>query len=327
MAAALRWLAMPSRLPRAPKTFTIEQLLPVLYAAAACLYVIVLTGATVRLTGSGLGCPNWPSCHGTRPVPEIQAHQLIEFGNRMVSLPTLLFTALAVWMAGRVRPLRRDVRRGTRLCLAGVLAQIPLGGVTVLLKLHPLAVAMHFLLSIAILGAVTYTIHAARLPDGDSSSRVRARGGDRWSAIAVVVTCAVVVVTGMLVTAAGPHSGAAVDSPVRRLTDWQLYVDVHARFVFAFTAFVAWTTWRRRTREGARDFAVLTGLVLVQIAIGEYQYRTGLPWQAILGHVAMACLIWVTSCWIALQALRGRAAVPAPTAPGGEPELAIASAP
>ena len=120
------------------------------------LYLIVITGATVRLTGSGLGCPDWPTCTSTRPVPEIEYHGLIEFFNRMMTLPTSVATLAALWMSFRLREPRRDLRIGSTLAVLGVVIQIVLGALTVKLQLPWLVVSLHFLVSIAILSGATY---------------------------------------------------------------------------------------------------------------------------------------------------------------------------
>src|SRR4051812_32077609 len=125
----------------------------VAYAALTVCTLIVFTGAAVRLTGSGLGCPNWPRCTGTKFTPELQTHTLIEYGNRMMTTVVLIPCVLAVWGAWRRRPYRRDLLLTALLLPAGVLAQIVLGGLTVLYGLAPGWVIGHFLVSMAILVA------------------------------------------------------------------------------------------------------------------------------------------------------------------------------
>lgn len=266
-------------------------------AALVFLSLIMVTGALVRLTDSGLGCPNWPSCNGLRPIPQNEFHQKIEFGNRMVSFPTLFAVVLA-WIAARrlVNP-RRDLRRASGLAIIGTLMQIPLGGITVLTDLHPIAVGSHFLLSILILVAATYAVWAS----GKEAVQWK-RAGDALPALVLVTVCGVIVVTGMLTTAAGPHSGAGAKAAVPRLDYWDLMAQVHAYCVFTFTGIVLWITlMRQRSRANVRLLLVLCGLIALQITVGEFQYRNGLPWQSVLVHVATAVTIWITTLWIAMS--------------------------
>src|SRR3954453_12537380 len=123
----------------------------VAYAALAGCTLIVFTGAAVRLTGSGLGCPKWPRCEGTRLTPELHTHGVIEFSNRVMTSVVLIPRLLAVWAAWRRRPFRRDLLYIALLLPLGVLGQAVMGGFTVLYGLAPGWVIGHFLLSMAVL--------------------------------------------------------------------------------------------------------------------------------------------------------------------------------
>jgi cytochrome c oxidase assembly protein subunit 15 len=162
--------------------------------------------------------------------------------------------------------------------------------------LHPLLVSAHFALSMLILACATFSWQAA-----GSGLTVRMRSWGTWamSAIALPV-CAGVITAGILTTASGPHSGSEPGSPVSRLAHGSLVVAVHARGAYVFAALVvALTLLARRSRAGARDLTLLTGLIALQITLGEIQYRNGLPWGVVLAHVATASAIWVTTCRIA----------------------------
>jgi cytochrome c oxidase assembly protein subunit 15 len=120
----------------------------------ASLYVVVASGAFVRLTASGLGCDNWPRC-GDKPFPEQGFHAFVEFGNRVVALVGIVLT-LVVWLASRrVEGLSPRVRLAALAAFVGTLSQIPLGGLTVIFDLHPLLVMSHFLLALVVLGLAT----------------------------------------------------------------------------------------------------------------------------------------------------------------------------
>jgi cytochrome c oxidase assembly protein subunit 15 len=257
------------------------------------LYVVVTSGAVVRLTASGLGCDNWPRC-GDKPFPEKGGHAAIEFGNRMVALVAIVCT-LAAWLVSRRTPgLERWVRLSALGVFLGTLAQIPLGGLTVIFDLHPALVMAHFLLALVVLGlSVVVAVEAW--------SARRGRGEPvepRWwrqFALVGVVACLVLVVTGTVVSAAGPHSGG---EDIRRLgvgvVD-SVWLHVRATAVFGVgLAIGAWFLVRNRRRYPglARWGLALLGLLLVQMAVGEIQYRNALPWWLVLIHVSLAAAIW-----------------------------------
>jgi len=256
------------------------------------MWIIVPSGAVVRLTGSGLGCPDWPLCEGG-VVPATAGHAWIEYTNRALSA-IVGATAVLTWIVARRLPGAPAALRRWSLALAlAAAAQIPLGAVTVASGLHPMAVGSHFLLSMVALAlAVLLAIGAWDWRAGASRGWDLRRGA---LAIAVAVSAGVVLVTGVVVTAAGPHSGD--DDVIRRWGDLVLAAEVHVRAAIAFTALAvvlaAWVARERGVdRLTGRLFLVALPLVALQIGIGEYQYRNGLPWQVVVLHVATAALVW-----------------------------------
>lgn len=288
-------------------------------AAAGMLFfhaLIVVTGATVRLTGSGLGCPDWPRCHGTRLIPTaVHGQQVIEFGNRMMTTPVSAFTIAALVFAVLLK--RRDLIVGCSLVLAGVVGQVVLGGMSVIFKLSPVLVSAHFLTSILTLMAATWAFHASGSTVRMTIARNAAGERDRalmTTAIVLLAVSAIVIVAGVLTTASGPHSGGAAGQAIERLGIWRVAVVVHARLSFAFAALVVGLTlWRRRSQAGVRDLVILTALIALQITLGEIQFRNGLPWQVVLIHVANATVMW---CWICMITWKA-AAVPVTSAQSG----------
>lgn len=265
------------------------------------LGLVVASGAFVRLTGSGLGCDNWPRC-GETPFPAADFHALVEFGNRIVALAGLL-ASLAAWLASRrVAGLADWVRRVALAAFLGALAQIPLGGVTVILGLHPLAVMSHFLLALVVVGlSVVVALEA-----WSNALGLAAPIGPHWLRVLVVVgvgVCAVMVVTGAVATASGPHPGA--DSDVQRLglaIRDTVYVHVRAAAAYGIGfLFVCWQLFRvRREAAGVLRLAGVLLLVLVaQMVVGEVQYRNALPWGLVLVHVGLAATIWALTVAIA----------------------------
>jgi cytochrome c oxidase assembly protein subunit 15 len=270
-----------------------RRFLQIAVAALASLFVVVTSGAFVRLTGSGLGCDNWPHC-GDTPFPERGFHAFVEFGNRMVALVGILL-ALAVYLASRrVDGLPRWVRLTALAAFLGTIAQIPLGGLTVILDLHPLAVMTHFLLALVVVAlAVVVTLEAWSHARGHGEPV----GPGWWRAAASLglPACLALVVTGAVTTASGPHPGG---DEVRRLgvtvTD-AVYVHVRATAVYGIGLLVvgAWLLRHRALLPGlTRVGALLLAVLLVQMAVGEIQYRNALPWWLVLTHVVLGSAIW-----------------------------------
>lgn len=282
-------------------------------ASALSLWLIVVTGALVRLTGSGLGCDSWPGCESRSFFPANDAHGVIEFGNRVVAiLPLSLSLAVAV-AAFFVAGLPRWAAWTAAAVAVGTFGQAPLGLLTIRTDLHPLMVMTHFLLALLVLaGAVVVAVEAWHAQRGSPGGAIA--GSIRRLGVAAVAALGVLIVTGAFVTAAGPHPGDK--ATIRRMFtfDGTLWLHVRATAVFALTflALLVWL-WRRR-RELPRLWraaAIVLGLLLVQMAVGEWQYRRGLPWEVVLGHVALGGALWGAA--VALVALLWRSPDPVRT--------------
>jgi cytochrome c oxidase assembly protein subunit 15 len=300
-------VARARRLEFSPTTFRRLAL-----GSAAWLWLIVVTGATVRLTASGLGCEHWPGCTAGNPFPSKSYHSFIEFGNRIVSALTILAT-LVGYIGARFTPgVPRWTRRLALATFVGTLAQAPLGAITVYAGLNPWLVMSHFLLALAVLAAgVVVAVEAVSFEKGRASTRLPQP--IRRGAFVAAAALLALVVTGTVSTAAGPHPGG---SDVERL--WRLhaalYVHVRATAIFGvlFLAFAVYVV-RNRVRwplyaEGA---ALLLFLLLLQMGVGELQYRTHLPWWLVLIHVSLAAAVW--ACAVALVTIVERP--PKPFAP------------
>ena len=284
-------------------------------ASCAALFLVVTSGAFVRLTGSGLGCENWPQC-GDKPYPEQGFHAFIEFGNRIVALVGLALT-LATWLGSlRVPGLARHVRWTALAAFLVTVAQIPMGAITIAVDLHPLAVMTHFLLAMVVLAlAVAVAIEAWRFVTGGEPP-----AGPGWLRQLVVwagiPACAALVVTGAVATASGPHPGA--DEDVERLgLEIADTVYVHVRVAAAFglgVLFIGWFLWRMRDRyPGLMGiWWALLAVLVAQAIVGEIQYRTALPWGLVLVHVFLAAAIWAMSVALAYALWRPPRGVAAP---------------
>lgn len=274
-------------------------------AAALALYAIVISGATVRLTASGLGCESWPGCEAGSFFPASGYHAVVEFSNRVVAILPLTLTA-AAWLVGRRTPgLPRWVAWLAFATFAGTLAQAPLGRLTIMLDLHPLMVMAHFLLSIVVLGAaVVVTVESWSNASGRAPSLVAGRS--RWGALALTALCAVLLVSGALATAAGPHSGGEDIRRFGNLLDaMQIHVRAAAVFGVAFLVLVGWLARQRRHSPLLfRAALAVFALLVVQAVVGETQWRTHLPWGLVLVHVGLAAAVWAGTVALVAATLR-----------------------
>ena len=256
-------------------------------ANVVMLIVIVATGATVRLTGSGLGCEHWPGCEPHHFEPK-SFHSYIEFGNRVVAFFTILVTlatAIAAWLSSAARPLRWVAAA----IFVGTLAQAPLGAITIHYHLNPWLVLSHFLLSIVVLTlAVGLAVEVWPRALDEVPAWVKA------GAVVVWLSLGVLIVSGTLATAAGPHPGSVV---VRRLWSFYpaVYWHVRATAVFGVSFAILLFVLVRAHSRHVRGALLVLGLLALQMTIGEVQYRTHLPWWLVLVHVTVATTLWAAA--------------------------------
>ena len=263
-------------------------------ASAVSLYAIVITGAAVRLTGSGLGCDSWPGCESRSFFPQNDVHGLIEFGNRAVAIFPVTLSLLTWAAATRTAGLPRWATAAAAAVALGTLAQAPLGLLTIRSDLHPVLVMSHFLLALAVLGgAVVVALEGWRRERG--AGVLELSHALRRLALVLVAATAALVTSGAFATAAGPHPGDRAD--IRRLGDVDTMIAVHVRVTAAFGLALALVVVyvAARRAEHPRLFAVALGLlalVVLQMSVGELQYRLELPWGLVLVHVALAAAVW-----------------------------------
>jgi cytochrome c oxidase assembly protein subunit 15 len=263
--------------------------------------LIVFSGAGVRLTGSGLGCPSWPDCSGTF-VPELDTHVWIEYGNRLFSTVVGIACIAAGVLAFRVRPLRRDLLRPAAVLAVGVVAQGVLGGITVLLHLTWQVVIAHYLLSMTLL--VAGAVLVWRVRGGTPGS------GDRLVVLAtrvLVVYGGLVIVAGTFATAAGPHAGGAgTGDVVERLDAFGaetlrqlILVHGHMATAMGIVAVLLWGLAIQR-RAGAALIRALTAvcvLIAIQGIVGLIQYHNALPAEVVWVHASLPAVLWTTLVW------------------------------
>jgi cytochrome c oxidase assembly protein subunit 15 len=279
------------------------------------LWAIVATGAAVRLTSSGLGCRHWPGCEAGHPLPAKDYHAYIEFGNRVVGGVTILITLLVAILALSSRQTRLTRRLAIALFL-GTLAQAPIGYLAVKTDLRWPVVLVHLLLSMLLLaGAVILTMVAREAVAGAGELVIPREL--RLLGIGIAVAGLALLISGALATAAGPHSGGGT-TQVHRLARFEPVLYAHAAVVAVFGCsflFLLGYLAARRSRAPLL-FAAAVGVLavlLVQVGLGELQYRLHLPWYLVLLHVGVAATAW--AALVALVTAFWRP--PAGLAPGG----------
>jgi cytochrome c oxidase assembly protein subunit 15 len=276
----------------------------------AAVYVNIVAGAFVRLTNSGLGCPDWPACRGG-PVPPLNFHAIAEYTNRVMAFCVIVTTVLLAVSAYRgVRHTHPAWYRLAVWVAAGTLAEGPLGGVTIATGLNPVVVMSHFLLAVAVFCAATVLLVDVHGAPGVASSR------PRWLKPAVFVLSGwafALITSGAVVTMSSTHPGADNVPRLWNLLDatyW--HVRIAVSFVVVLAAFLyATTTLEVTNRRVPRAAWVVVGLTGAQIVIGEWQWRHQLPWYAVLLHVSCAAALWAAVITLARSLLPAAASIDA----------------
>lgn len=293
------------------------QYLRITKVALAGLAAIIVTGAAVRLTASGLGCSNWPTCEeGQFAADPSEFHAMVEFVNRMITGVVSLAVIVAVLGSVRRQPRRRDLTRWSWVLVIGVLAQIVIGAVVVRSELKYSVVAVHFLVSMVLVWAACVLTELAGRPDsslvGDKASPRRRWAPEVWLLVALGTA---VLVSGSLVTSAGFHPGArevctggdeetrdCVEFVVERLPiDFISVVRVHSILVWCLCAATTVVALRLRRRNIAtqRAAVALLATVIAQGGIGYLQYFNSTPALLVGFHVAGATLVWIMALRLA----------------------------
>lgn len=265
--------------------------------------VLVVAGGVVRLTGSGLGCDDWPNCNDERFIDVSTGHAAIEQLNRLLSgligLPTLLLAIVSF----RAAPRGSGLRWPALGVLATVLANGVVGGIAVRRDLHPALVQSHFLLAML---SIAFGLIAVRASSGQGVD------WSRWTLTshrgrlltALIVLTAAALATGTVVTGAGPHAG---EEDVRRFGfDIGGVARIHSVTVIAAVltgALLAWVATRSRDHRFQNLLSTWLFVALVQGAIGYTQYFTGVPELLVGAHIAGATLLWVQTVWLGTSEL------------------------
>ncbi|MFJ4520482.1 heme A synthase [Streptomyces sp. NPDC088810] len=277
-------------------------------AALVMSVVIVVTGGAVRLTGSGLGCPTWPTCtdDSLTTTRAMGFHGVIEFGNRMLTYVLCAAVGWAIIAVRSEKPWRRSLTRLGWAQFWVVMGNAVLGGIVVLVGLNPYTVAAHFLLSTALIAIATVMWQRTR--EGDGAPRPLVGTAVQQLVWFLVAASVLLIAVGTVVTGAGPHAGDS--SEVERIPiDWETVSKLHAvlAWIVVTLTFALWFVLKAvdappgplaRTRE-------LFVILLCQGAVGYVQYFTHLPEALVAAHMLGSTVMWI---WVlrVLLSLRER---------------------
>jgi cytochrome c oxidase assembly protein subunit 15 len=308
-----------------------ERYAQVTAVALAALALIVLTGAGVRLTGSGLGCPDWPRCYGGT-TPPLETHAVIEYGNRLLTGFVGFAVIAASVLAFFRRPYRWHLALFGALLPLGVVGQAILGALVVKYHLAPGLVMSHFILSMMLLDASFALAWCSRYEPWE-----RRRSDDRlgvWAVRALIPLGQLTILAGTIATASGPHAGAHAGQLVHRFAfegsktlEWVVQRHAAIATIYGLAAIAVWFLLRRPggDRRAVRPLTVVLGLLALQGVVGGFQWYLKLPGEIVWVHVAIATLNWLAMLWTVAAA--GRLQPSDRSQLSGEPAEGATSAP
>jgi cytochrome c oxidase assembly protein subunit 15 len=317
---------LKSRLEISPQRYA-----QVTLVALAALALIVLTGAAVRLTGSGLGCPDWPKCYGGS-TPPLESHAVIEYGNRLLTGFVGFAVIAASVLAFFRRPYRWHLALFGALLPLGVIGQAILGALVVKYHLAPGLVMSHFILSMMLLDAAFALAWCSRYEPWE-----RRRSRDRlsvWAVRALIPLGQLTILAGTIATASGPHAGAHEGQLVHRFDfegggtlEWVVQRHAIVAAIYGFAAIGVWFLLRRPGADGRalRPLTLVLGLLALQGAVGGLQWWLELPAEIVWVHVAIATGNWLAMLWTVAAAGRlepRKAAIPSPADEAKSPPAA-----
>lgn len=278
--------------------------------ALGALALIVLTGAGVRLTGSGLGCPDWPRCYGGT-VPPLETHAVIEYGNRVLTGFVGIAVIAASVLAWFRRPFRWHLAFFGALLPLGVVCQAILGALVVKYHLAPGLVMSHFILSMLLLDAAFALAWCSRYEPWQ-----RRRSSDRlgvWAVRALIPFGQLTIAAGTVATASSPHAGAHAGQLVHRFgfegsgtLEWVVQRHAAIATLFGLAAIAVWLILRRPggDRRALRPLTAVIALLALQGAVGGLQWWLKLPGELVWVHVALATATWLAMLWTVATAGR-----------------------
>lgn len=281
-------------MPHDPRPVTPARFRWFALATFVSMILIVLTGAAVRLTGSGLGCPDWPTCFRHRVSGSWSIHPLIEYANRFVTVALTLVVVATVVAAWRRAPRRTDLIGLSLVLVGGIVADALLGALVVYSKLNPWLVALHMVVSLAMVVAAAVLYHRSKYVYGPGARADVRDPHFRLVARLLWAPFAATVLAGTVTTGAGPHAGSSSGQlharrlPIALIDATWIHSAAAVLFIGIVTG-IAFAIWRadvpQALRAGVRRLVLVSG---AQAAIGLTQYATHLPAALVELHVAGA---------------------------------------
>ncbi|MCB0870420.1 MAG: heme A synthase [Solirubrobacterales bacterium] len=276
--------------------------------ALVTLVGIVFTGAGVRLTASGLGCPDWPKCHGQYVAPA-QINAWIEYGNRLVTGVVSIAVIAASLLALFRKPFRKHLAQIGVLLPLGVICQAVLGAFVVYYHLPPELVIFHFILSMILIDAAFALFWCSRYEPGER--RYSTDWISTWAVRALIPIGQLTIFLGTITTASGPHPGDHDKELVRRFDfkggdtlEWIVQRHAAMAVIFALSVVAVIFIVRRQggDRRAQKPLLVTLGMICLQIGVGILQWQLHLPAWIVWCHVAIATLLWVAVLWSVAKA-------------------------
>jgi cytochrome c oxidase assembly protein subunit 15 len=281
-------------------------------ASLVATAAIILTGAAVRLTGSGLGCPDWPSCYHTRLTPNLSFHPVVEFSNRLVTVVIVVVVAITFLAAFRRRPFRRDLAWLSGGLVVGVLGQAVIGGIVVYTKLNPYLVMVHFMYSALLVANAVVLVHRARRNYSAPGTLLAPRVVLLLSR-GVLALLAIVIAAGTATTGAGPHAGNSSGQQVAKRLPVALrqMAELHSSLallligvVISLAVVLHAIDVPESVRRAGRLFTVT---LMAQAVVGYTQYFTHLPAGLVEVHIVGVTILVVGAVQFSLALTHHRA--------------------
>ncbi|MGO1401300.1 MAG: COX15/CtaA family protein [Flaviflexus sp.] len=270
---------------------------------------IIVTGGLVRLTGSGLGCSQWPLCEPGQFTPQFQEessiHPYIEFGNRTLTGVLTVIAVLLLIAVYKRQPTasRPPIKKLAWLPLIGIAIQAVVGGITVLVDLHPAVVGSHMLISLGLVAISAYLVWRIDHPDTAPSLPFP---GAKILTAAIGLTSAVLVILGVIVTGAGPHSGDD-EAPYRWAMDTVAITRLHSLSAWLFTLVAiiglvlvirhAKTSPSPESATAVKAWGLIMAITIAEGVVGYVQHLTNLPEALVLTHMFLASLLVMAVAW------------------------------
>ena len=279
---------------------SLKSYLKVTQAAFVALYVIIVSGSLVRLTGSGLGCVDWPACNSSKFVDVSSTHAAIEQINRLFTGLVTVAVMAAVGMSLLLRPRIRHLTLLSGGLVAGVLAQIVIGGVVVLTGLNPYSNMLHFLVSIALITNAVVLNHRVRM--AMCVAEKQSEGGLSTTTVRlswlVLVSCGLAIFLGTVVTGAGPHAGD--ENAIRLGIDIVWSARLHSASVWICLLCALWLAYRvkkngKEWQSIGHSLQVFLFWCVFQGSLGYLQYFSGVPVPLVALHVAGSVAVWISA--------------------------------